>query len=123
MDKADAVGMRDPENELYERASDLVEAAAAMRDAIRPEAAAAVPALLGCLNAALADLRLEDFYRDIHQHPELSLQEHRTAALAAQRLQGAGYQVTAGVGGTGVVGLLANGDGPTVMLRAETRSR
>src|SRR4051812_39365825 len=63
--------------------------------------------------------RLEDLYRDVHAHPELSLQEHRTAGKAAERLRTAGYEVTTGVGGTGVVGLLANGDGPTVMLRAD----
>ncbi len=74
------------------------------------------PALAG-LDAITADL--EELYRDIHQHPELSLQEHRTAGLAAERLQAAGFEVTTGVGGTGVVGLLANGDGPTVMLRAD----
>jgi hippurate hydrolase len=74
------------------------------------------PALAG-LDAITADL--EGLYRDIHRHPELSLQEHRTAGLAADRLQAAGYEVTPGVGGTGVVGLLANGDGPTVMLRAD----
>src|SRR3954468_21604531 len=62
---------------------------------------------------------LEDLYRDIHQHPELSMQEHRTAGKADERLEGAGYQVTSGVGGTGVVGVLSNGDGPTVMLRAD----
>src|SRR3954463_5291864 len=62
---------------------------------------------------------LETLYRDIHQHPELSMQEHRTAGKAAERLEAAGYVVTTGVGGTGVVGLLANGDGPTVMLRAD----
>src|ERR671926_452047 len=62
---------------------------------------------------------LEDLYRDIHAHPELSLQERRTAGLAAEGLRTAGYEVTEGVGGTGVVGLLRNGDGPTVMLRAD----
>ena len=62
---------------------------------------------------------LAELYRDVHAHPELSLQEHRTAAKAAEHLQAAGYEVTSGVGGTGVVGLLANGDGPTVMLRAD----
>src|SRR3954449_10977366 len=62
---------------------------------------------------------LEDLYRDIHAHPELSLQERRTAGLAAERLRIAGYEVTEGVGGTGVVGLLANGEGSTVMLRAD----
>jgi amidohydrolase len=62
---------------------------------------------------------LEDLYRDVHQHPELSMQEHRTAGKAAEHLQDAGYEVTTGVGRTGVVGLLRNGDGPTVMLRAD----
>src|SRR6185312_7161326 len=51
--------------------------------------------------------------------PVLSLQETRTAGLAAERLRGAGYEVTTGVGNTGVVGLLRNGAGPTVMLRAD----
>src|SRR5918912_2038862 len=62
---------------------------------------------------------LENLYRDIHAHPELSLQERRTGGLAAGGLRAAGYEVTEGVGGAGVVGLLANGDGPTVMLRAD----
>lgn len=62
---------------------------------------------------------LEDLYRDLHAHPELSLQERRTAGLAADGLDTAGYDVTDGVGRTGVVGLLRNGDGPTVMLRAD----
>src|SRR6185503_976079 len=49
----------------------------------------------------------------------LSMQETRTAGIAAERLRAAGYEVTAGIGKTGVVGLLRNGDGPTVMLRAD----
>ena len=53
----------------------------------------------------------------------LSMQETRTAGLAADRLRAAGYEVTTGVGKTGVVGLLRNGDGPTVMLRAPTWMR
>jgi amidohydrolase len=64
-------------------------------------------------------LDLEALYKDIHAHPELSLQETRTAGLAADWLRAAGYDVTTGVGTTGVVGLLHNGDGPTVMLRAD----
>jgi amidohydrolase len=72
---------------------------------------------LAGLDAILADL--EALYRDIHAHPELSMQEHRTAEKAARRLESAGYAVSTGVGGTGVVGLLSNGDGPTVMLRAD----
>jgi hippurate hydrolase len=62
---------------------------------------------------------LESTYKDIHAHPELSMQEHRTAAIAAKHLRDNGYEVTDGVGGTGVLGLLRNGDGPTVMLRAD----
>src|SRR5580704_18416553 len=62
---------------------------------------------------------LEALYKDVHAHPELSMQETRTAGLAADRLRAAGYAVTTGVGKTGVVGLLRNGDGPTVMLRAD----
>ncbi|ACH39161.1 zinc-dependent amidohydrolase, putative [Citrifermentans bemidjiense Bem] len=62
---------------------------------------------------------LETLYKDLHAHPELSMQETRTAALAADWLRRAGYEVTTGVGKTGVVGLLRNGEGPTVMLRAD----
>src|ERR1700686_5500 len=62
---------------------------------------------------------LAEFYKDVHSHPELSMQETRTAKLAADRLRAAGYEVTTGVGKTGVVGLLRNGEGPTVMLRAD----
>jgi amidohydrolase len=62
---------------------------------------------------------LEALYKDVHAHPELSMQETRTAGLAADRLRTAGYEVATGVGKTGVVGLLRNGDGPTVMLRAD----
>ena len=59
------------------------------------------------------------FYQDLHQHPELSHQEHRTAAAVAQRLRDSGYDVTEGVGGTGVVGIVRNGAGPSVLLRAD----
>src|SRR3954470_7334345 len=62
---------------------------------------------------------LEALYKDVHSHPELSMQETRTSALAADRLRAAGYEVTTGIGKTGVVGLLRNGDGPVVMLRAD----
>jgi hippurate hydrolase len=62
---------------------------------------------------------LEALYKDVHSHPELSMQETRTAGLAADRLRAAGYAVTERVGKTGVVGLLRNGEGPTVMLRAD----
>lgn len=58
-------------------------------------------------------------YQDLHAHPELSMAEHRTAAVVASRLRAAGYEVTEGVGGTGVVGVLRNGLGKTVLLRGD----
>lgn len=61
----------------------------------------------------------EALYLDLHQNPELSLHETRTAAKIADRLRSLGYEVTAGVGGTGVVAILKNGDGPVIMLRTE----
>lgn len=71
--------------------------------------------------AGLADVRgwQEDFYRDLHRHPELSHREHKTAAAVAQRLRGFGCDVHDGIGGTGVVGILRNGEGPAVLLRAD----
>src|SRR5689334_6218377 len=63
--------------------------------------------------------KLDSVYRDIHANPELSMQERRTAGIAANWLRERGYEVTEGIGGTGVVGLLRNGDGPTVLLRAD----
>ncbi|TEA06645.1 M20 family metallopeptidase [Mycobacteroides salmoniphilum] len=62
---------------------------------------------------------LADFYRDLHQHPELSFQEHRTAKKIQEILAPLGLEVTSGVGGTGVVALLRNGTGPVVWLRAD----
>ena len=59
------------------------------------------------------------FYLDLHQHPELSGHETRTSAKLAARLRGAGYEVTGQVGNTGVVAVMKNGAGPTVMLRTE----
>jgi amidohydrolase len=61
----------------------------------------------------------EELYLDLHRHPELSLHEQQTAAKLAAGLRGLGYAVTTGVGHTGVVGILKNGDGPVVMLRTE----
>ncbi len=61
----------------------------------------------------------EAFYKDLHQHPELSHQERRTAQRVAGQLQQYGCTVQDGIGGTGVVGMLSNGDGPTVLVRAD----
>src|SRR5579872_1332010 len=73
--------------------------------------------VLANLNDVLPDL--ESVYKDLHSHPELSMQEERTARVAADRLRSAGYEVTTGIGKTGVLGLLSNGEGPTIMLRAD----
>ena len=62
---------------------------------------------------------LEALYIDLHRHPELSFQETRTAGIAATHLRDLGLEVTEGVGITGVVGELRNGEGPTVWLRAD----
>ncbi len=74
-------------------------------------------AVLSALDRLLPEL--EALYKDLHAHPELSMQETRTAQVAADRLRKAGFTVTTGVGKTGVVGVLENGSGPTVMLRAD----
>ncbi len=61
----------------------------------------------------------EAYYQQLHQHPELSHQEQQTASAIAQRLRDFGYAVHEGIGGTGVVGVLDNGNGPRVLLRAD----
>ncbi len=63
--------------------------------------------------------QMETLYIDLHSHPELSFHEQRTAATLADRLRQLGFDVTTGVGKVGVVGVLKNGTGPTVMLRTE----
>jgi hippurate hydrolase len=80
-----------------------------------------MPQLAAALDASLDALlaELEAIYQDLHRHPELSMQESRTAGIAADYLAAYGFEVSRGVGGTGVVGVLRNGDGPTVMLRAD----
>jgi hippurate hydrolase len=62
---------------------------------------------------------LTEFRRDIHANPELGLQEHRTAERVASKLTEWGFEVHRGVGKTGVVGVLRNGDGPAIGLRAD----
>lgn len=71
--------------------------------------------------AGLPEVRVwqEDLYRDLHEHPELSHQEQRTAKLVSDKLTELGFQVTDGVGGTGVVGILRNGEGSSVLMRAD----
>ena len=73
--------------------------------------------IFASLDALLHEL--EGIYKDIHAHPELSMQETRTAGIAETHLRALGFDVTPGIGKTGVVGILQNGAGPTVMLRAD----
>jgi len=82
----------------------------------------ALPSASG--SPALAPLQriwpeLRTFYVDLHQNPELSTHEERSSAKVAEKLRAAGYEVTDHVGGFGVVGVLKNGKGPTVLLRAD----
>ncbi|KAL8687579.1 MAG: hypothetical protein Q9224_005109 [Gallowayella concinna] len=58
-------------------------------------------------------------YRDLHRHPELSLQEKRTSSIAAEHLKDIGYTVHERIGGYGLIGVLENGHGPTILLRAD----
>jgi len=78
-------------------------------------------ALTEALGSADASLyaELEALYKDLHQNPELSMQEVRTAGIIADAMQGLGYEVTPRIGVTGVVCVLKNGAGPVVMLRAD----
>ncbi|MXW74050.1 MAG: amidohydrolase [Chromatiales bacterium] len=62
---------------------------------------------------------MEELYLHFHRNPELSLYEFETAARMAEEFAAAGYEVTSEVGGTGVVGVLRNGEGPTVMIRGD----
>src|SRR6478752_9471182 len=62
---------------------------------------------------------LDALYRDLHAHPELSFSEHRTAGIVAEQLTALGLEVHAGIATTGVAGVLRNGEGPTVLLRAD----
>jgi hippurate hydrolase len=78
----------------------------------------------GAANPAMAPLDslypdLEKLYLDLHQTPELSNHEEKTSAKLAARLKALGYEVTTGVGGYGVVAILKNGKGPTVLLRED----
>jgi hippurate hydrolase len=62
---------------------------------------------------------LEKLYKDLHAHPELSLMEERTAGVVAGELRAAGFEVTPRVGGHGLVGVLKNGPGPTLLIRTD----
>jgi amidohydrolase len=68
---------------------------------------------------AMVSAALADVYRDLHRHPELSFAEHRTSNVIIEHLSALGIETLTGLGGTGVVGVVRNGAGPTVMLRAD----
>lgn len=76
---------------------------------------------LQSVNAYLEDQlpSLSALYRDLHAHPELSGQEIRTSGIIAGKMESAGIRVARGIGGHGVVGVLGNGKGPVVMIRAD----
>jgi len=80
-----------------------------------------IKALNAKMDSALEAMlpEMEEIYKDIHRHPELSMQEKRTAQIAANYLKKYNWEVTTGIGVTGVVGIMKNGEGPTVMLRAD----
>jgi len=70
--------------------------------------------------AITADMpQLMALYRELHEHPELSMQEHRTSAKLAAEARKLGFDVTDKVGGTGVVAVMKNGTGPVLLIRAD----
>lgn len=75
--------------------------------------------VLVTISNSTAQTPLLELYTDLHRHPELSMQEERTAAIMAKELRAAGFAVTERVGAHNVVGVLENGDGPTVMVRTD----
>lgn len=83
--------------------------------------ALAAPLQANELREAVADdmPALMELYRDLHANPELSMQEFETSAKLAERMRAMGFEVTEKVGKTGVVSVFKNGEGPTVMLRAD----
>ncbi len=80
-------------------------------------APAQTEAISGWIDANLPSV--VEAYKHAHQNPELSLQEFKTSAKIARELEAAGYEVTSGVGKTGVVGILKNGEGPMVLIRGD----
>ena len=69
---------------------------------------------------AYADsLKMVEMYKDLHQNPELGFMEVRTSGIIAKELKVLGYEVITGIGKTGLVGILKNGDGPVIMYRAD----
>ena len=89
-----------------------------------PAVAAPSAQLIARVSAAVeADApRLTAIFKDLHQHPEIAFTETRTAGIVAKELKALGFEVTTGVGKTGVVGVFKNGPGPTLWFRADMDS-
>jgi hippurate hydrolase len=92
--------------------------------ATAPAHAAPSPELIAKVTAAVeADTpRLTAIFKDLHQHPEIAFTETRTAGVAARELKALGFEVTTGIGKTGVVGVFRNGPGPTLWFRGDMDS-
>ncbi|MFG2285902.1 amidohydrolase [Streptomyces sp. NPDC048595] len=107
------------DSDTYGKTGETTTAGGTATTAERPATggATAAAAVLAPLDDRLTDLVA--LYEDLHRHPELGFQETRTAAEAARRLADHGYEVTTGIARTGVVGVLRNGPGPVVLLRAD----
>src|SRR5437868_504989 len=88
----------------FEQQAVLRRVSRGLNTAMKPDDSAKAGGFGSTVTSLLPDL--ETLYKDIHSHPELSLQETRTAGIAAGRLRAAGYEVASGIGKTGVVGVL-----------------
>jgi hippurate hydrolase len=90
----------------------------------KPATAAPTPELIGRVSSVIeADApRLTAIFKDLHQHPEIAFTETRTAGVVARELKALGFEVTTGIGKTGVVGVFRNGPGPTLWFRGDIDS-
>jgi amidohydrolase len=104
--------------------STLFVAGIASLASVEPATAAPSPELIGKVTAAVeADApRLIAIFKDLHQHPEIAFTETRTAGVVTRELKALGFEVTTGIGKTGVVGVFRNGSGPTLWFRADMDS-
>lgn len=95
--------------------------ACALMCSVAPPQAAEVTAIREQVRAKVGQEypNLFEFYKDLHSHPELSFHEERSAGHVAEELRKAGFEVTTGIGKYGVVAVLKNGSGPTVLVRSD----
>jgi hippurate hydrolase len=99
----------------------MLAAGAAAAEGPKDPPAADLKERIADINKRVADqyTSLEALYKHLHSHPELSLQEEQTAVRLAREIKPLGFDVTAGVGGHGIVAVLKNGEGPTVLVRTD----